>query len=94
MIAVALWGTRWKGATAMCRCDNEAVVVVITTRTAHDKRIMQLLRCLFFLEARFDCHLLASHIPGIHNELTDHLSRNRASVFLQRAPSATSLSPR
>jgi hypothetical protein len=41
----------------------------------------------------FDCHLLASHTPGIHNELADHLSRNHASVFLQRAPSATSPSP-
>ena len=84
VIAVPLWGSRWKGATVMCRCDNEAVVEVITTMTAHDKRIMQLLWCLFLLEARFDCHLLASHIPGIHNELADHLSRNRASVFQPR----------
>ena len=94
VLAVALWGSQWKGDTVMCRCDNEAVVAVITTRTAHDKGLMQLLRCLFFLEARFDCHLLASHIPGIHNELADHLSRNRASVFLQRAPPAMAPSPR
>ena len=62
VLAVALWGSQWKGDTVMCRCDNEAVVAVIITRTAHDKGLMQLLRCLFFLEARFDCHLLASHI--------------------------------
>ena len=94
VLAVAPWGSQWKGDTVMCRCDNEAVVAVITTRTAHDKGLMQLLRCLFFLEARFDCHLQASHIPGIHNELADHLSHNRASVFLQRAPPAMAPSPR
>ena len=82
VVAVALWGKLWSGTSVMCRCDNQAVVAVITSRTSHDKRVMHLLRCLFFLEASSDCHLVASHIPGRHNELADDLSRNHLYIFL------------
>ena len=74
-----------------CKTDNAAVVAVIATRTSWDK---QLLRCLFLLEAKYDCHLVASHIPGAHNELADHLSRNRSSLFLQQAHPSTFQTPR
>ena len=76
VVAVALWGSDWRGDVVSCKTDNAAVVAVIATRTSRDKHIMQLLRCLFFLEAKDDCHLVASHIPGVHNELAAHLSRN------------------
>ena len=94
ILSVALWGGHWTGATVLCKCDNEAVVAVITTRSARDKQIVQLLRCLFFFEAHYDCHLVASHITGAANELADHLSRNRATSFLQGAHPATSPTPR
>ena len=37
LVAVALWGKLWSGTSVMCRCDNQAVVAVITSRTSHDK---------------------------------------------------------
>jgi hypothetical protein len=67
----------------MRKCDNQSVVAAIMSRTSHDKH---LLHCLFFPEASWDCKLVASHIPGIHNDLVDDLSRNRLLSFLQKAP--------
>ena len=93
VVAAALWGRQWSGSTVMCKCDNQAVVAVIGSRTSSDKQIMHMLRCLFFLEASFDYHLVASHIPGIDNVLADDLSRNRPASFLQKAHPATAKSP-
>jgi hypothetical protein len=69
-------------------------VAVIMSRTAHDKQIMQLQRCLFFFEAKHNCCLVASHILGVQNDLADDLSRNRPSSFLQSASPAMSPTPR
>ena len=65
--AVGVWGKRWTGSSVLCKCDNQSLVSVIMSRTSRDKPIMHLLRCLFFLEASFDCHLVASYIPGAVN---------------------------
>ena len=52
---------------------------------------MQLLRCLFFIEAHFQFHLRAIHLPGARNAPADDLSRNRLSAFLERVPEANPL---
>ena len=49
---------------------------------------MQLIRCLFFLEAWFGFELTATHLPGRENMLADDLSRNRLASFLSKAPSS------
>ena len=84
--AAAIWGEQWSGDVVMCKCDNQSVVAAIKSRTSHNQTVMHLLRCLFFFEASWDCKLVASYIPGIHNELADDLSRNRLLSFLQKAP--------
>ena len=45
---------------------------------------MQMLRCLFFLEAYCQFTLSAIHLPGVNNDLTDDLSRTRLLCFLQK----------
>ena len=57
----------------MARCDNEAVVTVINSRYSSDKYLVQMFRCLFFIEAQHQCQVEAIHIPGRSNELADHL---------------------
>jgi len=47
---------------------------------------MQLLRSLFFIEAAMGFNFIPVHVSGQHNNLADHLSRNRLSLFKQRAP--------
>ena len=86
VIASAIWGRQWIGHTVQCKCDNEAVVAVITSRTSKNVPVMHLLRCLFFFEATFNCAIKAMHLPGATNELADDLSRNRLSLFLQKSP--------
>lgn len=88
LIASIIWGKEWKGAKVTVRCDNAAVVAVINSRSCRDKVLMQMLRCLFFAEAHFQFKMMAIHLPGIHNELADDLSRNRLSQFLAKLPKA------
>ena len=43
--------------------------------------LMHLLRCLFFIEARFDFQLVATHIRGEVNTLADNLSCDALPAF-------------
>lgn len=88
VVAVALWGAAWKQQTVLCRTDNSAVVSMLRTRTSKTKAIMHLIRCLHFFEAHFECHIVSVHIPGIHNERADDLSRNHLYSFMQKMPEA------
>ena len=76
VIAAAVWGRVWQGKAVGRRCDNQAVVAVLHSRTSKEPGIMHLLRCLFFFEAKFSFHIIASHIAGVENSLGDDISRN------------------
>ena len=84
-------GKFWAGQVVNCRCDNDAVVAVLTSRSSKDPDLIYLLRCLTFSEARLSFRIVASHIAGKHNVLADALSRNNLPLFLQAsAPEALS----
>lgn len=89
LVAAVVWGTNWGGCKVVARCDNMAVVEAINRRYCKDANLMQLLRGLYFIEARRHFHLSASHIPGVHNSLADDLSRDRLPSFLRAKPDAT-----
>ena len=94
IIAKVVWGSRWKGCRVLARCDNAAVVAVLNSCYAKDTMLSKMLRCLFFVESHFQFTLKAAHIPGVHNDLADDLSRNRLQSFLSKMPCAnTSPSP-
>lgn len=86
ILAAIAWGKRWQGSTVQAWCDNAAVVAVINSRYSRDEQLMHLLRCLFFVEAKFQIQIVAEHIPGHQNVLADDLSRDRVSSFLSKAP--------
>ena len=89
LLACTVWGDRWARSRVTCRCDNQAVVQIICSRSCRDQSLMDLLQCLFFMEAHFQFKLMATHIAGVHNGLADDLSRNRCSSFLSKAPWAS-----
>ena len=91
VIAAVIWDHSWRGHQVVSRCDNSAVVAIINSRYSREKDLMQLLRCLFFIEAHFEFHIRAIHLPGEHNVQADDLSRNRLSAFLEKVPEANSL---
>ena len=91
VIATCIWGDRWEGKSVRCRCDNEAVVHIINSGTSRDPTVMNLMRCLHFIAARFNILISASHLAGIKNTLADALSRNNSSLFLHCCPQAHKL---
>ena len=84
IIAAVVWGKTWKGKNIRARCDNTAVVTIINSCYSKDPTLMQMLRCLFFIEAYYQFTLSATHLPGMSNDLADNLSRNRLQSFLHK----------
>ena len=48
IMSCALWGSKWKGMTVRCLCDNDAVVAILNSGKSKDNRAMHLVRCLTF----------------------------------------------
>ena len=86
MLTAAVWGKHWENKSILCRCNNEAVVHIINTGTSKDPTAMGLMRCLYFIAAKFNLLLSATHLAGKANCLADTLSRNNASYFLSNYP--------
>jgi hypothetical protein len=88
VVACAVWGHQWRGATVQCLCDNAAVVAIVKSDTSRDSLVMHLMRCLFFFTASHHLLLLPQHLPGKENTAADHLSRDALPLFLQIIPHA------
>ena len=81
VVGATLWGKAWTGLQIPFICDNLGVVQALSSRCVRDPHIMHLLRCLFFIEAKFGFEHTASHIAGKNNGAADALSRDRIGVF-------------
>lgn len=89
IVAAAVWGPHWGGGSVvLCHCDNEGVVAALKGGYCKDPTLAHMLRCLFFLEAKFDLSLSAVHVPGIENGAADSISRNKLHVFFDLVPQA------
>ena len=53
-----------------------AEVSIISSGSARDYHLQHLLRCLFFISAKWGFIIVTLHIPGTHNTAADALSRN------------------
>ena len=91
VVSAVVWGKHWSGQHVLGHCDNEAVTIMLASRTSKHPGLMHLLRCLFFIEAQYGFRLSVSHIAGVANDLADDLSRNRLFSFLLKAPEAEQL---
>ena len=69
-------------------CDNEAVVQILNSGTSRDPIVMGLMRCLYFIAAKFSLLLSATHLAGADNILADALSRDNLDLFLTLHPQA------
>jgi len=90
IIAVAVWEAKWRGHTILLRSDNMATVNILNSGTSHNSEAMHLMRCLAFIQAKWQVSVVAEHIPRIHNTLADALSRNKLSTFRSLFPQANS----
>ena len=88
VLACAIWGRYWAGRAVRFHCDNTGAVAVVNSGYSRIPEIMHLLRCLFFIRARFQVEVWATHTPGVQNGMADAISRNNLHYFLSQAPDA------
>ena len=88
VVATAVWGQQWQGQTVKAWCDNSAVVAIVNSGSSRNPEAMHLRRCLAFLEARWQCHIVCAHIKGVDNSVADALSRNQMLAFHSLYPQA------
>lgn len=88
ILAAAVWGEAWAHRRVLVLSDNSAVVQVFKSHMCRDSDMMNLLRCLHLIEAKWDVVIWAQHIPRKSNIAADALSRNSLQVFYQNVPDA------
>lgn len=88
VISCSIWGQEMSGKHIRCLCDNAAVVAMINKRTSTHPLAMHLLRCLYFICAKFSITLSAQHLAGYKNKAADALSRGNMESFFQEVPYA------
>ena len=88
VLTIVVWGKHWKYQSVLVKCDNMAVVQVLSSLTSKNAAIMHLLCCSYYYAALFSIHLCAEHIPGIHNTVADCISCNLLHVFRRLVPTA------
>ena len=74
-LAINVWGKRWKNSMVRIFCDNEAVVRILNSYKTKDPFLATFLRNIMLLLARFNIHLVCTHIKGVENDRADALSR-------------------
>ena len=88
VMAIALWGHRCAHSRIYLYSDNLAVVQCLESRSAKDRILSHLLRCLFFFLAQHQISYTAFHIAGRNNRAADALSRNDLHVYFSIFPQA------
>lgn len=88
VVAARIWGPQWSRSHVLFRCDNEAVVHIVNSRTSKVPALMRLLRHLLASAARFNFSFAAHHVPGVSNRIADALSRFHWQEFRRLAPEA------
>jgi hypothetical protein len=86
VMATGVWGPQWKGSLVMVYCDNEGAAAVVNSGYSKVPRIMHLLRCLFFVKARFNIELSAVYLPGRQNLAADAISRDHLPFIFSQVP--------
>ena len=76
VLACALWGPAWRGQRVIVNCDNTRAVAVVNLGHSKAPLIMHLLRCLFFIRARYQFSLHVVYIEGSNNTWADAISRD------------------
>ena len=88
VITCHLWGPRWRHKKVLVHCDNESVVHIVQSDASSDDVIIDLVRELFLVAAKYDFRLSALHIPGKEYPIGDALSHFHLQEFFRLVPGA------
>ena len=92
-MAVFIWREELTNLRFQVHCDNESVVRILNTTSSGCKHCMQLIRRLILLSLRYNMRIFGLHVRGIHNSLSDSLSRLQFKRFWRLASAETNSWP-
>ena len=75
LVAIRVFAPLWHRKSILIKCDNAAVVSVLTTRKAKDPFLAAVARNIWMELAKKDIQAIYKHIPGKVNQVADLLSR-------------------
>ena len=75
VVALKVWASAWSDKTIDIKCDNLAVVEVLTSGKTKDTFLATCARNIWLLCAIFNINIRVHHIPGKSNNIDDLLSR-------------------
>lgn len=84
VLALKLWGQHFKGLKILIFCDNLPSVQALNSGKTKDPFMLQCLREIVFLCAKFQCEIKSVHLPGVENRLADYLSRWEVSLKFRK----------
>lgn len=88
VVALFIWGERFRDKRVKFHCDNMGVVMAINQQTANSPPVVALLRHLVLRCLVLNVHFSAVHVPGKLNVIADSLSRFQWDRFRAVAPEA------
>ncbi|XP_040294444.1 uncharacterized protein LOC121005739 [Bufo bufo] len=89
VLAVTLWGEKFRHKKVRFHCDNLGVVQAINSVTASSPPVICLLQQLVLRCLSLNAWVFAVHVPGSSNCIADALSRFQWERFRQLAPEAS-----
>ena len=75
VVALKIWATQWSCKKLHIKCDNMAVVDVLTSGRTKDSVLALCARNIRLILAIFNISIHIEHIPGKNNVVADLLSR-------------------
>ena len=75
VVALKIWGGHWQDQVIEIKCDNMTVVEVLRSARARDAILATCARNIWLFTSLFNVQLVVNHIPGVHTETADLLSR-------------------
>ena len=70
-----MWHNQWSGHKVLVKCDNQAVVSVLSTGKTRDSTLGKYARNVFLWLSAFNINIMVVHVPGKLNPVADLLSR-------------------
>ena len=91
VLSLYLWGGDMSNQCVLFFNDNESLVHVINEQTCKGRVLMAFVWKLVSQCLHYNILFKAKHIPGIHNNLADALSRLQVQTFQHLAPFPTTI---
>ena len=85
LLSILIWGGSMRNRRILFFTDNEALVHVINRSSFRNPRLMFFVRHLVLACLHYNILFRARHVPGVHNQLADSLSRLQVQRFRKLA---------